>query len=496
MRPDGARHMRLDQLLGTEAPISGPDASVLISGITADSRQVEPGFLFAALRGVKADGAAFIPAALARGAAAILTDEVTRADCTVPVIRVPNPRATLARAAARFFGAQPETVVAVTGTNGKTSVAAFTRQIWAGLGHASASVGTVGIVSPRGERKLEHTTPDPIELQQVMAELAGEGVTHAAIEASSHGLAQHRLDGLQVKAGAFTNLTRDHLDYHPDFEDYFQAKLRLFTEVLGPGGAAVIDADFPESERVIAASRARGLKVFTVGHAGETIRIMQQERTASGQRLSLLVEGRGFEVDLPLIGDFQAANAVTALGLVLSLGADTEKAVAALEKLIGASGRLEHVTTVNGGRVVVDFAHTPDALENALTALRPYVTGRLIAVFGAGGDRDPGKRPLMGAAVARHADIAIVTDDNPRSEDPAAIRAQVLAGCPGGIDGGGRPAAIRLGLAMLQPGDILVVAGKGHEQGQEIAGRIIPFSDQAEIRLAARAYQESDRTDG
>ncbi|WP_137390773.1 UDP-N-acetylmuramoyl-L-alanyl-D-glutamate--2,6-diaminopimelate ligase [Rhodoligotrophos defluvii] len=489
--------MRLDAIIGSDARLEAAHAALDVKGLTADSRAVAPGYLFAALKGVKADGAAFIPKAIGQGAIAVLTDEATAVDAgPLPVIRVANPRAALARAAARFYGAQPATVAAVTGTNGKTSVAAFTRQIWTALGHGAASIGTVGIVSPKGQRKLQHTTPDPVELQAVMAELAHDGVSHAAIEASSHGLAQHRLDGLQVSAGAFTNISRDHLDYHPDFEDYFSAKLRLFGEVLPAGAAAVINADFAEAERVIRTARRRGLDVITVGHRGERIRLIEQQRNATGQLLRIAVDGERFDVDLPLVGDFQASNALVALALAIATGAPVAQAVAALSGLKGASGRLERVTSFNGAQVFVDFAHTPDALENAITALRPYASGRVIVVFGAGGDRDPGKRPQMGAAVARLADVAIVTDDNPRSEDPAAIRAQVLAGCPGGIDGGDRAHAIRLGLSMLAPGDILVVAGKGHETGQEIAGRILPFSDQEEIRAAARIHDRSETANG
>ncbi|WP_342641933.1 UDP-N-acetylmuramoyl-L-alanyl-D-glutamate--2,6-diaminopimelate ligase [Rhodoligotrophos ferricapiens] len=489
--------MRLDAVIGSDARLEAAHAALEVKGLTADSRAVAPGYLFAAIKGVKADGAAYVPSARAKGAIAVLAEQDAAIDAgELPVIRVSNPRATLARAAARFYGAQPETVIAVTGTNGKTSVAAFTRQIWAHLGQAAASIGTVGIISPKGQRKLQHTTPDPVELQEVMADLAREGVTHAAIEASSHGLAQHRLDGLTLRAGAFTNISRDHLDYHPDFEDYFSAKLRLFTDLLPAGAAAVINADFPEAERVITAARARGLNVTTVGHKGETIRLLTQQRSATGQALALSIEGERFTLDLPLVGDFQASNALVALGLALATGVKPGEVIPALEHLKGATGRLEHVTSLNGAQVFVDFAHTPDALENAITALRPYAAGRVIVVFGAGGDRDPGKRPQMGATVAKFADLAIVTDDNPRSEDPAKIRAQVLAGCPGGIDGGDRPSAIRLGLTMLKPGDILVVAGKGHETGQEIAGRVLPFSDQEEIRLAAQNYNKSEVANG
>ncbi|MGF7161347.1 UDP-N-acetylmuramoyl-L-alanyl-D-glutamate--2,6-diaminopimelate ligase [Rhodoligotrophos appendicifer] len=480
--------MRLDAVIGPDARLTGAQAAVEIAGLTADSRAVKPGYLFAALKGVKSDGSAFVASALSQGAVAILTDEATSitVDPRIPVLRNPIPRAALARAAARFYHAQPGTVVAVTGTNGKTSVAAFIRQLWAHAGLSAASVGTVGIVSPKGERKLHHTTPDPVELQAVMAELAAEAVTHAAIEASSHGLAQYRLDGLAIAAGAFTNISRDHLDYHKDFEEYFQAKARLFAEVLPPSAPAVINADCAEAHRVIAIAKARGLKLITVGHEGSTVRLVGQERLAHGQRLQLAIGPEQFDVDLPLVGDFQASNALVALGLAMACGMDPAKGVQALSLLRGASGRLELVATWNEAPIFVDFAHTPDALENAITALRPYAKGRLIVVFGAGGDRDPGKRPQMGTAVARFADVAVVTDDNPRSEDPAAIRAQVLAGCPDGIDGGDRPSAIRAAIAMLAPGDILMVAGKGHETGQEIGGRIIPFSDQSEIRAAVR----------
>jgi UDP-N-acetylmuramoyl-L-alanyl-D-glutamate--2,6-diaminopimelate ligase len=353
------------------------------------------------------------------------------------------------------------------------------------MGFKAASLGTVGVVAPSGSRYMGSTTPDPVLLHQTLAELAGEGVSHLAIEASSHGLAQHRLDGMRLSAGAFTNLTRDHLDYHPTFEDYRDAKARLFSEVLQPGAAAVINADGAHADHMIAAARARGLTLFTVGEKGEDLRLVSCRREGLGQQL--VIAGQGFErsVSLPLVGAFQASNALVAAGLVIATGGEPQLALWALESFKGAKGRLELVARAAcGAPVFVDYAHTPDALENALAALRPYAEGRLSVVFGCGGDRDPGKRPQMGAVAARMADRAYVTDDNPRSEDPALIRAAVLAGCPGGIDAGDRHAAIARAVADLAAGDVLLIAGKGHETGQIIGKDEKPFSDHDEVLKA------------
>ena len=470
--------MLLSELAGSSTPPGL--GSVEITGLTSDSRQVAPGFLFAALPGTQVDGARFIDDAIAAGAAAILGPKTLPPGVagTVPVLRDENPRQALAVMAARFAGAQPETVVAVTGTNGKTSVAAFVRQIWQELGLKAASMGTIGIVGPSGETSLQHTTPEPVALHEMLRDLANEGVTHLAMEASSHGLQQNRLDGVKIAAGAFTNLTRDHLDYHSDFEDYFAAKMRLFNDLLAPGSTAVINADMPEAQRIVKACRARDLNVMTVGENGSVIKLTAQHRHGLGQRLTVQCRGSEYKVHLPLVGGFQASNALIAAGLVIAAGGGEDKVFAALENLQGARGRLDLVAeATSGAPIFVDYAHTPDALDNALQALLPYVTGRLAVVFGCGGDRDPGKRPEMGEVAARLADIAYVTDDNPRSEDPASIRAEIMAACPGGIEIGDRAEAIERAIGALEGGDVLLIAGKGHETGQIVGDKVIPFSD-------------------
>jgi UDP-N-acetylmuramoyl-L-alanyl-D-glutamate--2,6-diaminopimelate ligase len=447
-----------------------------VTGITADSRAVRPGMIFAALRGAKADGRAFIADAVARGAVAVLADD---AEAPVPVIRDADPRRRLALLAAVLAGRQPETIVAVTGTAGKTSVAEFTRQVFAAAGHPAVSIGTLGI---RGAAAVYGglTTPDPVVLHERLAALAAAGVTHAAMEASSHGLDQRRLDGVRLAAAAFTNIGRDHLDYHVTPEAYLAAKLRLF-EVLAADVPAVVDPDAPGGAAVLAVAR----HPFTVGRRGERLRLVAAERTATGARLALAGTAR-HDVELPLVGDFQVANALVAAGLAIAAGVDETTAVAALGGLVGAPGRLERVATRNGAPIFVDYAHKPDALTAALSALRPAVAGRLVCVVGAGGDRDPGKRPLMGRAAAAIADVVVVTDDNPRSEDPAAIRRAVLEGAPGAIEIGDRAAAIRAAIDMLETGDALVVAGKGHEEGQIVGDRVIPFSDRTAILEALR----------
>ena len=475
--------MTLGELLGPEAKLSAAVAALPITGIAADSRQVQPGYLFAALPGVNTDGARFAADAVARGAVAVLAPDTM--DVDVPVIAVPDPRRTLALVAARFHGTQPETTVAITGTNGKTSVASFTRQLWSEAGHAAASLGTVGVVSPSGTKVLRHTTPDPIELHGLLAELGAEPVTHLALEASSHGLQQRRLDGVALKAGAFTNISRDHLDYHASFEDYFAQKLRLFTELLPPGATAVIDMDSAESARVADAARARGLKVLTVGHAGEDLRLVSAEIEGFAQRLTIEHAGKTYTVRLPLVGEFQASNALVAAGLVMATGARAEEVLPRLEKLQGATGRLEVAGTApSGAPIFIDYAHTPDALAKALDSLRPYAAQKLFVVFGCGGDRDRGKRPQMGKAAAEKSDVVIVTDDNPRSEDPAAIRDEILVAVPGGREIGDRAAAITEAIRMLREGDVLLVAGKGHETGQTIGTTVIPFSDHDAVAAA------------
>jgi UDP-N-acetylmuramoyl-L-alanyl-D-glutamate--2,6-diaminopimelate ligase len=480
--------MKLHDLLPPESRGRGTDAD--ISGLTADSREVRPGMLFAAFPGAKLDGARFVNDAVARGASAVLAsaDAVLDLPPALPLIRDPRPRRLFALMAARFYGRQPETMAAVTGTNGKTSTVAFVRQIWRAAGFRSASLGTVGVVTDDYASPLSTTTPEPTQLHQILARLADEGVNHMAIEASSHGLAQHRLDGVRLKAGAFTNLTRDHLDYHRDFEDYFAAKLRLFTELLEPGAAAVIDADSPAGERAAGAARTRGLRVLTTGRAGRDLRLVNADIDGFAQRLEIECEGRLYKTRLPLVGGFQVSNALAAAGLVIATGGDPAATFAALGSIEGAKGRLELAgATAEGAPVFIDYAHTPDALQKALDSLRPYVRGRLWAVFGCGGDRDPGKRPQMGAVASRLADRVIVTDDNPRNEEPAAIRAAILAQAPSAEEIGDRAEAIRAAARALRAGDVLLVAGKGHETGQYVRGRVIPFSDHEAVRASLAA---------
>jgi UDP-N-acetylmuramoyl-L-alanyl-D-glutamate--2,6-diaminopimelate ligase len=457
-----------------------------IRGLTADSREVEPGFLFAAILGEANDGGSFIPEALARGAAALLAGPDVRIDDTaLPVLREHNVRRSLALMAARFHPRQPDTVVGVTGTNGKTSVVAFVRQIWETMGLRAASLGTVGLVAPGITEPVAHTTPDPVALHAVLTKLAQCGVTHLALEASSHGLKQCRLDGVRFAAGAFTNLSRDHLDYHADVEDYFDAKARLFTELLLPGASAVVNTDTAEGVRIARMAGQRGLVVLTVGADGETIRLLHRERKGLAQQLIVEADKQKHEIFLPLVGEFQVSNALVAAGLTVACGGQMSVALRALEYLKGARGRLELVATSRGGApVFVDYAHTPDALKHALLALRPHATGKLVVVFGCGGDRDRGKRPQMGAVAAELADIAYVTDDNPRGEDPAAIRAQIIAACPDGIEVAGRAEAIARAVAGLEDGDVLLVAGKGHETGQIIGHDVVAFSDHEAVAAA------------
>jgi UDP-N-acetylmuramoyl-L-alanyl-D-glutamate--2,6-diaminopimelate ligase len=468
-----------------------PDAAVLdgIAGLTADSRQVRPGWLFAALPGAKADGRDFIVDALARGAAAVLAPPGTALPADAPagvrLVADDRPRRRFALLAAAFHGRQPGTVAAVTGTNGKTSVVNFARQIWARLGRPAASLGTLGLTAPGRTRTGSLTTPDPVALHADLAALADEGVTHLALEASSHGLDQNRLDGVRVAIAAFTNLGRDHLDYHGDQQAYFEAKARLFDELLAPGGTAVLNADAPEAVRLGSRCARRGIRTMTYGRRGMQVRLLQADPVPEGQLLRLYVEDRPRVVLLPLIGGFQAENAICALAVALASGADTHDAIGALTRLTGVRGRLELAArTPQGAPVFVDYAHTPDALAAALAAVRPHVTGRLIAVFGCGGDRDRAKRPEMGAVVAERADLGIVTDDNPRGEPPEAIRAAILAAMPAAEEVGDRAEAIRRGVALLGPDDALLVAGKGHEPGQEVAGEIRPFDDAEQARAA------------
>jgi UDP-N-acetylmuramoyl-L-alanyl-D-glutamate--2,6-diaminopimelate ligase len=461
------------------------------TGLSSDSRTIKPGYLFAALSGTKADGAAYIKDAVARGAAAVLGRAAIAPAAEalgVRFIASENPRRALACFAAAFYGAQPEQVAAVTGTKGKSSVVAFLREIWTENGIRAASLGTLGVVAPGGDIPLHHTTPGPVELHSLLARLEKDGVQHLAMEASSHGLDQYRLDAVRIAAAGFTNITRDHMDYHATFEDYLAAKLRLFTELLREDGTAVINRDGAHADRFLAAAQARGLKVVTVGTQNAAIALTACESQGETQRLTIAHDGHIYNVTLPLAGAFQASNALVAAGLAIALGLAPERAFASLAHLRGAPGRLEKVAfAACGAPIYVDYAHTPDSLEKVLLALRPHVQGRLHVVFGCGGERDTGKRILMGAVAARHADHVIVTDDNPRGEDAAAIRKQVLAGAPGAAEIGDRAQAIYAGIEALQPGDILVIAGKGHETGQIVGGQTRPFSDRTEAVKAAIA---------
>ncbi len=480
--------MKLREILPADAQIAAGRPDIDVGGVTADSRSVKPGDVFVAIAGGKTDGLRFVAAALAAGAVAVLAERPPDAQLPdgIAFVRVGNARRTFALAAAKFYPRQPQTIAAVTGTSGKTSVAAFTRQIWTALGYRAASIGTIGVVSPRGEFYGSLTTPDPLVLHRSLDQLAGDGVTHLAIEASSHGLDQYRLDGLHIAAAAFTNITRDHLDYHPSFAAYFSAKLRLFEELLAPDGAAIIDVDHEHADAVLAAAKARGLSIVTVGRAGTTIRLVESTIDGFSQMLRIEHGGQIYAVRLPLVGEFQVENALVGAGLAIATGGDPASVFAALGHLNGAKGRLELVGEKRGAPIFVDYAHKPDALAKALEALRPYAAGRLVVVFGAGGDRDRGKRPLMGAVAAAKADRVVVTDDNPRSESAAAIRAAIVSGAPGAIEIGDRREAIRSAIADLRRGDVLLIAGKGHETGQIIGDRIVPFSDHEAVAAALK----------
>jgi UDP-N-acetylmuramoyl-L-alanyl-D-glutamate--2,6-diaminopimelate ligase len=482
--------MKLREILPPAAEFDAHHAGLEVGGVTADSRTVKHGDVFVAIAGGKADGLRFIDTAIAAGAAAIAADRAppTPLPGNVAFVHVSNPRRALALIAAKFHPRQPRIIAAVTGTSGKTSVAAFTRQIWSALGERAASIGTIGVVSPSGETYGSLTTPDPVALHRTLDALAADGVTHLAIEASSHGLDQYRLDGLHIAAAGFTNITRDHLDYHPSFEAYFAAKLRLFEDLLAPGAAAIVDADHDHADAVVAASAAHGLSIMTVGRKGTGIRLVESAIDGFAQTLRLEYRQKHFRVRLPLVGEFQIENALVAAGLAIATGGEAGNVFAALEQLQGAKGRLERVGASRGAQIFVDYAHKPDALAKALDALRPYVTGRLVVVFGAGGDRDRGKRPLMGAIASQKADRVIVTDDNPRGEDAAAIRAAIIAAARDASEIGDRREAIRRAIADLRSGDVLLIAGKGHETGQIIGDRIIPFSDHEAVATALEEF--------
>ncbi len=475
---------------------NGQDAE--ITGLSVDSRKTRPGHLFAALPGSRIHGGEFIQYALRMGAAAVLTDpegvrlaaDALSAHPDVALVVAQDPRAALAFAAALFYGRQPATMVAVTGTNGKTSVASFTRQIWQLLGYEAVNIGTTGVEGAYTAPSA-HTTPEPITLHELLADMADHGITHAAMEASSHGLAQRRLDGVRLTAAGFTNFTQDHLDYHETFEAYFAAKAGLFSRVLCEDGTAVLNTDDPKGWKLARIAEDRHQTLLTVGRDEACdLRIVGQRYGATGQELRFHWRGDAFQARLNLIGGFQADNVMLAAGLVIACGAAPESVFDCIEELTTVRGRMQLAAKrANGAAVFVDYAHTPDALETALKAMRPHVMGRIVCVFGAGGDRDTSKRPLMGAAVAKHADVAIVTDDNPRSESPAAIRAMVLEGCPEANEVGDRAEAILRGVDMLQPGDALLIAGKGHEQGQTVGEDVLPFDDAEQASVAVAALE-------
>lgn len=453
-----------------------------IAGIAADSRQVKKGWLFAAIPGVKQDGRDYIAQAIGQGAAAILTSELPEgmARPQVPVLRSRNPRHSLAMLAARFYHPQPKWVAAVTGTDGKTSTAHFFQQMWRIMGEPAASIGTLGVIAPENlpDYPAVNTTPDPVLLQETLYRLAKDGVQHVAIEASSHGLDQHRLDGVQVRVAGFTNITRDHLDYHHTEEAYFHAKRRLFTDVMEGGGVAVLNADDARYEELKQVSLKTGHKVMGYGRRGDALKLLDLQPYPTGQHAKVEVMGRVMEWDIPLIGGFQVMNILCATGMALACGADEAALASAIQQLKGVPGRLECVAThPNGAPVFVDYAHTPAGLESVLAHIRPHVPGKLVVVFGCGGDRDRGKRPVMGEIAARLADRVIVTDDNPRNENPDAIRKEVMAGCPTAHEVPGRKEAIIEGVNGLMPGDALVIAGKGHEQVQIIGDEQQHFSD-------------------
>jgi UDP-N-acetylmuramoyl-L-alanyl-D-glutamate--2,6-diaminopimelate ligase len=472
---------------------SGQEAE--ITGLSVDSRTVEPGHLFAALPGSRVHGGEFIQYALRMDAAAILTDpegariaadELAASDAALIVTQ--DPRAALAYAAALWFGAQPETMVAVTGTNGKTSVATFTRQIWMELGLQAANLGTTGVEGAY-TAPSRHTTPEPITLHRLLADMAQAGITHAAMEASSHGLDQRRLEGVHLAAAGFTNFTQDHLDYHASFEEYFNAKARLFNRVLPDEGVAVINVDDPRGRELEEIAQARGQEVISIGRSEDcTLQLTSQRYHTTGQQIRFLYNGRPQTAQLDLIGGFQAENVLVAAGLAIGSGCVPEEVFATFPALTTVRGRMQLAARRdNGAAIFVDYAHTPDAISTALEALRPHVLGKLVIVFGAGGDRDTTKRPLMGRAAADFADVVIVTDDNPRTEDAAAIRAMVMEGCPDANEYGDRAEAILRGVDMLEPGDALLIAGKGHETGQIVGDDVLPFDDveQASVAVAA-----------
>ena len=473
--------MRLKDLF---PDLTGADADIAVTGLTADSRKIQPGFVFAAMQGVVTDGRKFIGAAIEAGAVAVMGEALPALSGAI-AIDTPNARLALAEASARFYPKQPETIIAITGTNGKSSTVDFLRQIWDRAGLQAASMGTLGAIGPKGSIDLGHTTPDPVAIHATLQTLAEDGVTHAAMEASSHGLAQYRLDAVRLAGVAFTNLTQDHLDYHNTMDEYRAAKTRLFSELAPRGCPAVVNADSDQRLFFEQAAHEAGLDLVSVGWRGTDLKIEELMPKATGQRLFLNWRGHKAAIDLPLIGEFQALNALTAAGLALAGGLDLQAVADGMSALKPVKGRLEYVgETGEGAGVFVDYAHTPAGLDVLIRAARPHTAGRLSVVFGCGGDRDRGKRPQMGEIAAKHADHVIVTDDNPRSEDPSAIRADVLAGVPNGVEIGDRGEAIAQAVHDLRKGDTLLIAGKGHETGQIIGDTVVPFSDQ-DTALAA-----------
>ncbi len=462
---------------------------IVVDGLSADSRKIQSGFVFFALSGDKTNGSRFVADATKNGAIAVVSSEaISELDDQIPNIVVDNPRMVLAKAAAAFYKIQPQTIVAVTGTAGKTSVASFVRQIWEKIGEQSAMIGTTGIVAPGRKEYGALTTPDPVTLHALMSELANNGVTHCSMEASSHGLDQFRLDGIELSAAGFTNLGRDHMDYHPTVDHYFNAKMALFDRVLPKGSPAVIFADDEWSAKAIKHAQEAGQTVLSVGHNGAFLTLKRVEQHRHQQRAEIHHDGQIYEVDLPLAGDFQMSNALVAAGLCIATGADAKSVLNALETIEGAPGRLDLVgKSKKGAPVYVDYAHKPDALEHVLRAVRPFTTGRIILAFGCGGDRDKGKRALMGEIASRLADVVIITDDNPRTEEPDAIRQEILSAAPDALNIGDRHDAIEKSIKMLEEGDSLIIAGKGHEHGQIVGDKVLPFSDHDVARSVLEA---------
>lgn len=482
--------MRLTTLIAETdlAPVTAPECEV--TGLSLDSRTVADGNLFAALSGVASDGAEFISDAVAKGASAVLTSHDAKVPntITVPVLKTENPRQMLAQLAEKFYAPQPAVGLAVTGTSGKTSVADFTRQLLLGAGKSAASMGTIGVITATSADYGSLTTPDTVTLHKTLQSLAQKGVDHVVMEASSHGLDQYRLDGFSLSAAAFTNLGRDHLDYHTDMDAYFAAKMRLFADLLPPSGTAVINVDDPASDRVLDIVRQRGQTLVDVGRGGSRVRLRGVTREGFAQTLALTIEGHNVDVRLGLVGDYQVSNALVAAGLALAVGVGADVIAEGLGRLKGVAGRLEIIGEVKGALLVVDYAHKPEALEAALRACRPFASGKLIVAFGCGGDRDRGKRPLMGRIAHDLADIAIVTDDNPRTERASDIRAEVIAGLSGLQEIGDRRRAIREAVGMAKAGDVVLVAGKGHETGQIIGQEVLPFSDHEELKVAMEMF--------